>query len=169
MKTTKATCYWGLFMLKKFIGIFVWIFIFQFIGYVLGTITQVNIATWYQALHKSSLTPPAIVFPIVWSILYAMIALSGWSLWQHRHHPKARRALGFYSAQMMLNWAWSPLFFNFHLIALSFYCIMLIALLTLITILLTKNNFKFSSIMLLPYFLWLIFAGYLNGTIWILN
>lgn len=156
-------------MLKKIMGMIAWILVFQIIGYFLGTITQVNTATWYQTLNKSSLTPPGIVFPIVWSILYAMIALSGWYLWQHRQQPKAKAALGFYSAQMVLNWAWSPLFFNGHLIALSFYCIILIALLTLITILLTIKNFKFSSYMLIPYFLWLIFAGYLNGIIWMLN
>lgn len=147
----------------------VWILCFQIVGYLIGTISQDPIATWYQTLHKSSLTPPAIVFPIVWSILYAMIALSGWYLWQHRQQPLAKTALGFYSAQMVLNWAWSPLFFYFHLIALSFCCIILIALLTLITILLTKNNFKLSSIMLGPYFIWLIFASYLNGVIWMLN
>ena len=156
-------------MLKKLMGIIVWILIFQIIGYCLGAISQVNSATWYQTLHKSSLTPPAIVFPIVWSILYAIIAISGWYLWQHRQQPQAKTALGVYSAQMVLNWAWSPLFFNFHLIAVSFYCIILIALLTLITILLTKNNFKFSSIMLIPYFIWLIFASYLNGVLWMLN
>lgn len=149
--------------------IIVWILVFQIIGYVIGTITQVDVDTWYQTLHKSSLTPPAIVFPIVWSILYAMIAISGWYLWQHRNHLKAKIALGFYSTQMLLNWAWSPLFFNFHLIALSFYCIIIITLLTLITILLTKNKFKFSSIMLIPYLIWLIFASYLNGVLWMLN
>ena len=107
-----------------------WIIVFQLMGYFLGKISQNNIATWYQTLHQSSLTPPAIVFLIVWSILYVMIALSGWSLWQHRNHFKARIALGFYGAQMILNWAWSLLFFDFHLIALSFYCIVLIVLLT---------------------------------------
>ena len=156
-------------MLKKYMGPMVWIIIFQLVGYLLGTLSQDNMATWYQTLYQSSLTPPAIVFPVVWSILYVMIALSGWSLWQHRARPKATMALGFYSAQMLLNWAWSPLFFNFHLIALSFYCIILISLLTLITILITKNNFKFSSVMLIPYLVWLIFAGYLSGVIWRLN
>lgn len=156
-------------MLKKSLGIIAWILAFQIIGYFIGTITQVDIATWYPTLHKSSLTPPPIVFPIVWSILYAMIAVSGWSLWQHRNHPRAKTALAFYSAQMVLNWAWSPLFFYFHFIALSFYCIILITVLTLITILLTKNRFKLSSIMLIPYFVWLIFASYLNGIIWMFN
>jgi len=156
-------------MLKKLIGIVCWILIFQLIAYVLGHIAKINIVSWYHPLHKSSLTPPAIVFPIVWSILYTMIALSGWSLWENHKNRKAKIALGFYSAQMALNWAWSPLFFNFHLIALSFYCIISITLLTFITILLTKDHFKFSSIMLVPYFIWLIFASYLNGSFWMLN
>ncbi len=156
-------------MLKKLMSMIVWILVFQIMGYFLGMISQVNSATWYQSLSKSSLTPPAFVFPIIWPILYAMIAMSGWYLWQHRHQPQAKTALGFYSAQMVLNWAWSPLFFNFHLIAVSFYCLILITLLTLITILLTKNKFKFSSMMLIPYFIWLIFASYLNGVLWLLN
>ncbi len=156
-------------MLKKSWSLIVWIFLFELMGYLLGRITQDNIGTWYQSLHKSSLTPPAIVFPIAWSILYAMIAISGWALWQHRQTSKAKIALVFYSAQMILNWSWSLLFFNAHLIALSFYCIVLIALLTLITIIITKNQFKFSSIMLVPYFIWLIFASFLNGVIWMLN
>jgi len=156
-------------MLKKLMGIISWIIIFQFIGFFLGHISEVDVASWYQTLHKSSLTPPGIVFPIVWSILYVMIALSGWSLWQHRKEPKAKMALGFYSIQMILNWAWSPLFFNFHLIAVSFYCIVLIAFFTLITILLTKKNYKLSCFMLIPYLIWTIFAGYLNGALWMLN
>jgi tryptophan-rich sensory protein len=156
-------------MLKKLMSIIAWILAFQIVGYLLGTLSQFNSASWYQALHKSSLTPAAIVFPIVWSILYAMIAISGWYLWQHRQQPKAKIALRFYSAQMILNWAWSPLFFNFHLIALSFCCIILIAFLTLITVVLTKKNYKLCSIMLIPYFIWLIFASYLNGVVWMLN
>lgn len=156
-------------MLKKSISIVGWIVVFQLVGAFLGYITQVNIDTWYQSLHKSSLTPPNFVFPVVWSILYVMIALSGWFLWQHRKHPKAKLALVFYAAQMVLNWSWSLLFFNLHQIALSFICIMVMTLLVFITIYLTHKDFKFSSIMLIPYFLWLIFASYLNGVIWMLN
>lgn len=156
-------------MQKKIMGVVVWIVSFQIIGFLLGTITQVDADTWYHTLHKSSLTPPSFVFPIAWSILYAMIAISGWSLWQHRKQREAKIALGFYFGQMVLNWSWTPLFFYFHLIGVSFICIILITFLTLITILLTKNNYRFSSIMLVPYFLWLIFASYLNGVIWMLN
>lgn len=156
-------------MLKKLSIIFGWVFVFQLIGYGLGLITRSSITTWYAALEKSTLTPPNMTFPIVWSMLYVMLALSGWSLWQHRKEPQAILALSLFGTQMVLNWIWSPLFFYFHQIGLSFYCIILITCFTLITLLITKNNFKFSCVMLIPYFIWLIFAGYLNWVIWVLN
>lgn len=158
-------------MIKKSTSIISCIFIFQFIGYFLGQITQINISTWYQTLHKSSLTPPAIIFPIAWSILYTMIAVSGWLLWQHRRDKdlKTQLAIIFFSIQMMLNWAWPLLFFNFHLISVSFICLLLMMLLTLTTIFLTKDTLKLSSMLLIPYFLWLSLAAYLNGVIWMLD
>ncbi len=156
-------------MHKKYTSMIAWILSFQLISYGLGTITRTNMYPWYAMLHKSTLTPPAIVFPLVWTILYIMIAISGWSLWQHRSLPQAKWALMGYSAQMLLNWFWSPLFFYWHLIPASFYCIITITALTLITILITSTQFKLSTIMLMPYFLWLLFASYLNGVIWMLN
>ena len=146
-----------------------WIIVFQIMGYCLGTMTQSDIISWYPTLHKSTLTPPDIVFPIIWFILYCMIALSGCSLWQYRSQPKAKLALVFYAFQVLLNWAWTPLFFYFHWIGTSLLCIISIIILTLMTIIMTRNTYKLSCILLIPYFIWLIFAGYLNDMIWILN
>ena len=156
-------------MLIKVKGPLIWIIVFQIIGYGFGQITQYDILSWYPTLHKSILTPPNIVFPIVWFILYCMIAVSGYSLWQSRHQPKAKLALIFYAIQVLLNWAWTPLFFYFHWIGASLVCITLIIILTLITIIIIRNNYKLSCVMLIPYLIWLIFAGYLNAIIWILN
>lgn len=153
----------------KIKGALLWIVVFQMIGYCLGMITQHDILSWYSTLHKSSLTPPNIVFPIVWSILYCMLALSGYSLWRYRHQSKAKLALVFFGFQMLLNWAWTPLFFYFHLIGASLFCITIMIMLTLLTIIITRNSYKWSCVMLLPYIIWLIFAGYLNLVIWTLN
>lgn len=150
-------------------GALLWILVFQMIGYCMGLITQHDILSWYPSLHKSILTPPNIVFPIVWVVLYCMIAVSGYSLWQYRYQPKAKLALVFYGLQVLLNWAWSPLFFYFHMIGVSLLCIIAIIIFTLITIIITRNTYKLSSIMLIPYLIWLIFAAYLNAIIWILN
>ena len=146
-----------------------WIVVFQVVGFFIGKMTDVNIATWYQTLNKSILTPPEIVFPIIWSLLYVMIALAGWSLWQNRNKSGAKLALFFYVIQVVMNWFWTPIFFKFHLIALGFFWIIAIALFTFITIMLTWRQFKFSACMLLPYLFWLIFASYLNWAIWVLN
>ena len=150
-------------------GILSWVIVFQAVGYLLVRITQYDIVSWYPTLHKSTLTPPDIVFPIVWFILYCMIAVSGYLLWQYRHQPKAKLALVFYVLQVLLNWAWTPLFFYFHWIGLSLFCIAAIIVFTLITIMITRNMYKLSCTLLIPYCIWLIFAGYLNAVIWILN
>jgi benzodiazapine receptor len=153
----------------KIRGALLWVAIFQLAGYLLGRITQHDVLSWYPTLHKSALTPPDIVFPIVWFVLYCMLAISGYSLWQYRHQPRAKVALVFYASQVLLNWAWTPLFFYFHWIGSSLLCITLIIILTLITIILTRKTYKLSCAMLIPYFIWLVFAGYLNAIIWIFN
>ena len=156
-------------MFKKVSGIMLWILIFQLVGYLIGRMTQVNIATWYQTLNKSVLNPPDFIFPIVWGILYIMIAIAGWWLWQNRKKHGATAALFFYVIQVLMNWAWTPIFFQYHLIKLGFYWIIAIIVLTLITILLSLNKFKFAAIMLIPYWFWLLFASYLNYAIWMKN
>ncbi len=156
-------------MLKKLSGIILWVLIFQLLGYFIGRMTQVNIATWYQTLNKSALNPPDFIFPIVWGILYIMIALAGWWLWQHLNKPGANVALFFYVIQVLMNWTWTPIFFEFHLIQLGFYWIIAIIVLTLITILLSWNKFKFAALILIPYWFWLLFVSYLNWKIWMKN
>ena len=150
-------------------GALLWIVFFQLIGYCLGRMTHSDILSWYPTLHKSIFTPSDIVFPMVWFILYCMLAVSGYTLWQHRQQPKAKLALVFYALQMLLNWAWTPLFFYFHWIGVSFFCITAIIILTAMVIVITRKTYKLSCVMLIPYFIWLIFAGYLNAMIWILN
>ncbi len=156
-------------MLKKFLSLVLWIIIFQVVGYLIGQMTQSNIVTWYQTLNKSAFNPPQLVFPIVWGILYLMLAVAGWSLWEQRKKARAKLALLFYGIQLLMNWTWTPLFFQFHLIQLSFYWIIGIIVLTLVTIFFTWNKFKLATVMLVPYWFWLLFASYLNAVIWIKN
>ena len=95
-----------------------------------------------------------------------MLAVSGYALWQSRHDPKAKLALVVYGLQMLLNWAWTPLFFYFHWIGASLLCLIAIIILTLVTIILTRHAYRLSCVLLIPYFVWLLFAGYLNAVIW---
>ena len=150
-------------------GALTWVIFFQLISFLSGSLTQQGLLSWYPALHKSVLTPPGFAFPVVWFILYCMLAVSGYVLWQSRHRPKARLAFKFFVLQMLLNWSWSLLFFYMHWVGLSFFCIVAMIILTLIIMSITRNNSRLSCRLLIPYFFWLIFAGYLNAVIWILN
>jgi len=156
-------------MSVKIKGALGWVVVFQLMGYFFGRITQHDVLSWYPTLHKSMLTPPDIVFPIAWFVLYCLIAVSGYLLWQHRRQPKAKLALVFYFLQVLLNWAWTPLFFYFHWVGVSLVCIIVMIIFTLITIILARNVYKLSALMLIPYLAWIIFAGYLNTVIWTLN
>jgi benzodiazapine receptor len=154
---------------KSIVKLFAWILSFQIIGMLMGKMTEANITTWYVYLNKSPLNPPTIVFPIAWTLLYIMIAIAGWQLWENRHDKQARLALPFYSIQMIMNWLWTPIFFQLHMMQLGFYWIIGMVFLTLITIFITRNKFKLTTFMLTPYVFWLMFAAYLNGWIWLNN
>ncbi|AAU26318.1 tryptophan rich sensory protein TspO [Legionella pneumophila subsp. pneumophila str. Philadelphia 1] len=132
-------------------------------------LTQANIPSWYEGLNKSGLTPPGPVFSIVWSILYALLAIVGWVLWCSRNESEMRSVFYLYSVQMLMNWAWTPLFFVLHWTGLSFLWILVMAGLTGLLMFSQTNKKKSLAILLLPYLIWLLFAAYLNGVIWLLN
>lgn len=158
-------------ILNKITGIKLisWILSFELIGFFLGLLTQANIYSWYEGLHKSTLTPPGWVFSVVWSILYAFLAIIGFRLWQNRSRPQIKMVLNLYLVQLIMNWVWTPLFFQLHWIRFSFLWIVVMICLNALIILKIKNIEKGIALLLTPYFLWLIFASYLNGMIWILN
>jgi len=90
---------------------FFWVICFQVIGAFLGFVTRENIHPWYDDLAKTSLTPPAIIFSIVWPILYITLAISGYLLWQNRHNVRFKKVSYCFMVQMLMNWAWTPIFF----------------------------------------------------------
>ncbi|VEB33598.1 TspO/MBR family protein [Legionella cherrii] len=152
------------------IKLIVWILFFEVIGFFLGLLTQENIYSWYEGLHKSILTPPGWVFSLVWSILYAFLAIVGFTLWQNRHKPQNKTVLRLYLIQLIMNWIWTPLFFQLHWLGFSFlWIVVMVALNAAIVLMTIKNKQKEITLLLTPYFFWLVFASYLNGIIWILN
>ncbi|MCX7121399.1 MAG: tryptophan-rich sensory protein [Gammaproteobacteria bacterium] len=156
-------------MTKRLWHLGIWIVAFQCIGYLIGLLTQQNIQVWYQTIHQSALTPPNIVFPIVWGILYVVLAYVGWSLFENRKQGIVTFAFAVFMMQMLLNWLWTPLFFQWHFLAASFYLILAMIILTLAVIWLIRRHLKYTSLLLIPYCVWLVFALYLNGFIWLHN
>lgn len=147
-----------------------------FIGFFLLTAAAASIGAlfqpgaWYAGLVKPALTPPDWVFPAAWTILYLMIAVAGWMLWRDRdQHPLGRRAVILWGSQLVLNAAWSWLFFGLHLTGLA---LVEIVLLWLVILLLVINGYRvrpLASWLLVPYLVWVGFAAWLNLGIWRLN
>jgi len=152
----------------KYIAPTLWILVFQVIGWAIGLLTRQNM-DWYDTLIKSPFNPPDIVFPIVWSTLYALLALAGWLVWNARKKPGGNQALNLYWMQMFLNWGWTFIFFEFHLVMLGFFWILGLLVAMIAFVIAAWDVEKRAAFLLAPTVLWGSFAAYLNYSIWILN
>lgn len=121
---------------------------------------------WYEALAKPPWTPPNWVFAPVWTALYVMIAIAGWLAWQRLG---AGRAIGLWVAALVLNAAWSWLFFGQHLIGLALIDILALLVSIAAFIAATWNLARPAALLFIPYFAWVGYATSLNLAIWWLN
>ena len=117
----------------------------------------------YSRITLPDLAPPAVVFPIVWTILYLMM---GVSLFINRENKKNTTL--FY-IQLAINYLWVFMFFMFKMFLGSFILIVILAVMVLYTILEFYKHDKTSAFMLVPYLIWIMFASYLNWQIFLLN
>ncbi len=135
---------------------------------MIGMTTNDNME-WYQGLARSVLTPPNFVFPVVWTTLYVMLALAAHQMWRLRDVAEARAPFILFWIQMIVNWAWSFVFFEYHAIELGFYWIVALDVLMLAFILSALKIAPKAAFLVLPTLLWGSFAAYLNYMIWVLN
>ena len=134
-----------------------------------GAITAGSVSTWYPTLTKPALTPPALAFPIVWNILYALMALAAWRVWRQAGLARARGALALFALQLILNLAWSWLFFGQRQIGWAVAEIGLLWLAIAACIAAFARHDRIAALLLLPYLFWVSFAAYLTFAIWQLN
>ncbi|ARO13688.1 benzodiazapine receptor [Ketogulonicigenium robustum] len=121
---------------------------------------------WYKALRKPTWTPAPIVFPIVWTTLYVLMALAGsWVAGR----PGADAALALMAAQLAVNVLWTPLFFGLHRVRIGLGVIGLLWLLVLTMIIVFWRIDWLSGLILVPYILWLTLAAALNFMVVRLN
>lgn len=131
--------------------------------------TQESLLTWYPTLIKPSWTPPNWVFPIVWTTLYVMIALSGALIYCAEHSLQRTRALMFYGFQLALNFIWSFLFFSLQSPLLGLVDIIPLCVFTVLTINKAWHVDRWAGLLLVPYFIWITYAMTLNAGLWWLN
>ncbi len=122
----------------------------------------------YKGLNQPPLAPPSWLFPIVWTILYILMGISSYIIYESNSNIK-NKALTVYITQLAVNFIWPILFFNLEMFLFSFIWLILLLGLVLYMTLLFYQIKPFAAYLQIPYILWLIFAGYLNLMIYILN
>lgn len=131
--------------------------------------TAGSVRHWYPTLHKPSWTPPSWLFGPVWTILYLMMAIAAWLVWRRREFVNVNGSLELFAFQLVLNAAWSPLFFGLKNPLAGLLDIVPLWAAILATL---ASFWKISPIagtLLVPYWLWVSFAAALNFAIWKMN
>lgn len=124
----------------------------------------------YNEVSTPPLSPPSILFPIVWSILYILMGVSAAMIYNTKDTSDSKaRALFVYAVSLFVNFCWSIFFFNMRLFLFSFLWLIILWILILKTILDYSKLNRVAAYLQIPYLLWVTFAGYLNFGIWFLN
>ena len=125
---------------------------------------------WYNALNNSVLTPDGWVFGVAWTILYTLLGIA---LFLIMNNTKTRlsktKAYVLFIAQMVLNALWTYLFFGLHMVGAAIACLVALIVVSIWMLVVFKPISKMASYLVWPYVIWMCFALYLNGTIWVLN
>lgn len=139
------------------------------VGTISALLTQ-NSMDVFSTLNKPPLSPPGWLFPIVWTLLYMLMGVASYLvLTSEVTNTQKKRALSVYILQLIFNFFWSILFFNYDLYLISFIWLVVLWILILSTIILFDPISKTASYLLIPYLIWVSFAGYLNLAIYFLN
>jgi tryptophan-rich sensory protein len=147
-----------------------WLSLIGFLAIVIGGGLAIGFLTapgdWYEGLAKASLNPPAWLFAPVWTVLYVLIAVAGWRVWQR---DRSGWPMKLWWAQFLLNLLWTPVFFAAHQIALALVIILVLLAAILAFVVMVWRQDRVAALLFVPYAAWVAFASVLNAAIFALN
>ena len=155
--------------MKKTFKLLVCILIPLIVGGVSGYFTTKNIATWYVTLIKPSFNPPNYLFGPVWTTLYILMGISLFIVLNKAQELDKNKIILTFSLQLILNFLWSFIFFEFHQLGLACIEIVLMWFSILYMIIVFYKTNKWAAYINIPYLLWVSFASVLTFTICFLN
>ncbi|RZK88964.1 MAG: tryptophan-rich sensory protein, partial [Pedobacter sp.] len=133
------------------------------IGALGGWATAKSVQTWYPTLNKPSFNPPNWLFAPVWTSLYLLIGIAAYLVWIKRdtitHFP---RTVAIYLIQLILNLAWSFIFFYLHEIGFALFEILILLVVIIVNALMFYKINKWAGLIFIPYILWVSFASFLT-------
>lgn len=137
---------------------------------VVSSLISGNAMATFDMVKKPPLSPPGWLFPVVWTILYVLMGIASYLIYrQGRGREEVEEALRVYVLQLVFNFFWSIFFFNFEWYLFSFLWLVALWVLILIMIVRYAKISKVAAYLMIPYLVWVTFAGYLNFGIFLLN
>lgn len=137
------------------------------VGGLSALLTMENMKIFGE-LNKPPLSPPALLFPIVWTLLYALMGIALYRVYM-KGGSTATRAYLLFGAQLFFNFLWSIIFFNLEWYGIAFVWLLVLLALIVATAIEFYRVDRAAGIMMIPYIVWVVFAGYLNLGIAVLN
>ncbi len=157
--------------MNKFTKILVVVVTCVAVGYLSGVVTRGSIEEWYQFIEKPSFNPPNCVFQPVWTMLYIAMGIAAGLVWDKidQKPSEVKSALAFFAIQLVLNAAWSLIFFGLRNPMIAMIEIVLLWLMIYETYIKFSRINTIAGYLFIPYLLWVGFATILNASIWWLN
>ena len=146
-----------------------WIALSEAVGALSGLLTREGTRLYASAVEKPPLSPPGIVFPIVWTVLFALMGIGAARVYMSPPGRDRTRGLVLFGAQLAVNFFWSLIFFNLQAYAFAFFWLVLLWVLILAMLRVFSRVDRPAGRLQIPYLLWVTFAGYLNVGVWMLN
>ena len=139
------------------------------VGGISAFLTRDSMST-FEKVAKPPLSPPGWLFPVVWTILYFLMGVSLYIVWNKQDiYVDKKKAYLLFCLQLFLNFIWSPVFFTARSFLLAFVILVLLIIAVAFMIAAFYNIDKRAGLLQIPYLIWLLFAAYLNMAIYILN
>ncbi|MDI6400748.1 tryptophan-rich sensory protein [Balneolaceae bacterium ANBcel3] len=174
---------------KSLLALVLSILVAQLAGWIGSLATRPNIEPWYRLLEKPVFTPPDWVFPVVWPLLYLLMAVAAWLVfrepgrgksrfWQEgvsyesmllRKRPSRKWVLGLYGIHLILNVLWSFIFFQWQMPGVALIHILVLLMVILLLTRLFYRSRPLAGYLMIPYIMWVTYATMLNAGIWWLN
>lgn len=139
------------------------------VGGLSALLSREGMKIYNEVAVKPELSPPAWLFPLAWTVLYALMGVGAAIVWMQKPGVERSRGLNLYVAQLIVNFFWSLLFFNAQAYGFGALWLLLLWLLVIAMILSFRKTDPLAAKLQIPYLLWLTFALYLNISVWQLN
>ena len=147
----------------------VWILFTEAVGFLSGWVTKAGTEHYNATVTQPALSPPSEVFPIVWSVLFALMGIGAARIYASTVSKARERGLRIFFLQLAFNFLWSIIFFNLQAFTAAFFWLLALWGLIIGMVISFYKVDPLAAWIQVPYLLWVTFAGYLNFGVWMLN